>query len=129
MATDGPSSGGRLVRVIVAAALVAAVVVPWLDWGTALSPGSDAFARLAGLAILGVVVLLLVLQKRRTRDRRPTDRGFDGEGAAYRREEHDDRTASQRDWRRENPEGERTSDGRRRDASARRTDRDRNERY
>ncbi|RBI64139.1 hypothetical protein DMJ13_06515 [halophilic archaeon] len=129
MATDGPSWGGRLVRATVAAALVAAVVGPWLDWSTALSPGSDAFARLAGLTILGVVVLLLVLQKRRTRDRGPTDRGFDGEGTAYRREEHDDRTASQRDWRREGVggrENERRTE--RRDASARRTDRDANER-
>ena len=113
---------------MVAAAVVAAVVGPWLDLDGVPSLGGDALARLAGLAVVAVVVLLLVLQKRRARDRRPTDRGFDGEGTAYRRDEYDEGTANRRGWQAslEGRGDERRTE--RPDAGARRRDRDANER-
>ena len=91
MATDGPSRVRVAVILLIVASFLLPVVTSWLDLVDVPAVGTQTLVRLAGLAVLVVVLGLLVLQKRRTRGQRASrdapeeseDRRVEGSSDAY----------------------------------------------
>jgi type VI protein secretion system component VasK len=91
MATDGPSRLRVAVILLIVVALLLPVVTSWLDLVDVPAVETGTLVRLAGLAVLAVVLGLLVFQKRRARGQRAsedapeqsTDRRIEGSGEVY----------------------------------------------